>query len=77
LEPGLESLTMAGDLSLNISKLYVPCMPELVKMTRADSSLVKNLPYESDADMTDEEITEGLMEITALSLSDIDEPTYE
>jgi len=36
-------------------------------------------PYESDADKTDEEIVEGLMEITALSLSDTleDEPAYE
>jgi len=36
-------------------------------------------PYESDADKTDEEIVEGLMEITALSLTDAtaDEPVYE
>jgi hypothetical protein len=36
-------------------------------------------PYESDADKIDEEIVEGLMEITALSLSDTleDEPAYE
>lgn len=36
-------------------------------------------PYESDAEKTDEEIVEGLMEITALSLSDTldDEPAYE
>ncbi len=36
-------------------------------------------PYESDADKTDKEITEGLMEITALSLTDLldDEPSYE
>lgn len=36
-------------------------------------------PYESDTDKTGEEIVEGLMEITALSLSDTlkDEPTYE
>jgi hypothetical protein len=35
--------------------------------------------YESDADKTDEEIVEGLMEITALSLSHLlaDEPAYE
>ncbi len=53
-------------------------------MTQAESSstesnLVKTPPYDSDADMTDEEIIEGLMEITALSLSDVlaDEPTYE
>jgi hypothetical protein len=53
-------------------------MPELVEMNHVDP-LVKNIPYESDADMTDEEILEGLMEITALSLSDTleDEPTYE
>lgn len=37
------------------------------------------VPYESDADKADEEIVEGLMEITALSLTDAlaDEPTYE
>ena len=35
--------------------------------------------YESDADKTDEESVEGLMEITALSLTDslADEPDYE
>jgi hypothetical protein len=39
----------------------------------------KDLPYESDADKTDEEIVEGLMEITALSITDslADEPDYE
>jgi len=38
----------------------------------------QGIPYESDADKTDEEIVEGLMEITALSLTDslADEPTY-
>ena len=37
------------------------------------------LPYESDTDKTDEEIVEGLMEITALSLTDLqaDESAYE
>ncbi|MDD2835625.1 MAG: hypothetical protein PHY05_05690 [Methanothrix sp.] len=36
------------------------------------------IPYESDADKTDGEIVEGLMEITALSLIDLlaDEPAY-
>jgi hypothetical protein len=36
-------------------------------------------PYESDTDKTDEEIVEGLMEITALSLTEVmaDEPAYE
>lgn len=36
-------------------------------------------PYESDEKKTDEEIVEGLMEITALSLTDVleDEPVYE
>jgi hypothetical protein len=36
-------------------------------------------PCDSDADQTDDEIVEGLMEITALSLSDTldDEPAYE
>lgn len=39
----------------------------------------QSMPYESDADKTDEEIVTGLMEITALSLTDIldDEPAYE
>jgi hypothetical protein len=38
-----------------------------------------DLPYESDQDLTDEEIAAGLMEITALSLTDVleDEPSYE
>ena len=37
------------------------------------------IPYESDVEKTDEEIVEGLMEITALSLTDLlaDEPAYE
>ena len=36
-------------------------------------------PYDSDEDLTDEEIAAGLMEITALSLTDVleDEPAYE
>ena len=36
------------------------------------------ISYESDADKTDEEIVEGLMEITVLSLTDLlaDEPAY-
>ena len=36
-------------------------------------------PYESDVDKTDEGIVGGLMEMTALSLSDTleDEPAYE
>ena len=39
----------------------------------------QGIPYDSDADKTDEEIVVGLMEITALSLTDVleDEPTYE
>ena len=39
----------------------------------------QDLPYESDQDMTDEEIAAGLMEITALSLTDVleDEPSYK
>jgi hypothetical protein len=54
-------------------------MPESVIIPRADPNLVKKLPYESDTDKTDEEIVEGLMEITALSLTDLlaDEPAYE
>jgi len=40
---------------------------------------VQAVPYDSDADKTDEEIVDGLMEITALSLTDAmaDEPAYE
>ena len=36
----------------------------------------QDIPYESDSDKTDEEIVAGLMEITALSLTDslADEP---
>ena len=36
----------------------------------------QDIPYESDADKIDEEIVEGLMEITALSHTDLlaDEP---
>jgi hypothetical protein len=36
----------------------------------------QDLPYESDQDLTDEEIAMGLMEITALSFADVleDEP---
>ena len=47
-------------------------------MTQAKSDLSEDPPYESDADITDEEIIEGLMEITALSRSDIlkGEATY-
>lgn len=47
-------------------------MCELLKRKQA-------LPYESDSDKTDEEIVQGLMEITALSLADslVDEPAYE
>jgi len=39
----------------------------------------QDIPYESDADKTDEEIVEGLMGMTALSLTDLlaDEPAYE
>ena len=39
----------------------------------------QNLPYESDQDLTDEEIAAGLMEITTLSLTEVleDEPAYE
>lgn len=31
----------------------------------------QDIPYDSDADKTDEEIVVGLMEITALSLTDV------
>ena len=38
----------------------------------------QDLPYESDQYLTDEEIAADLMEITALSLTDVleDEPAY-
>jgi len=50
----------------------IKSMCELLERKRAIS-------YYSDADKTDEEIVEGLMEITALSLTDAlsDEPAYE
>ena len=39
----------------------------------------QDIPYESDADKTDEVIVKGLMEITALSLTDFlaDESAYK
>lgn len=66
-------------LGLYSRKSYILCMPKSITMTKAKSGLSKDHPYESDADMTDEEIIEGLMEITALSRSDIlkDERAYE
>jgi len=58
--------------SFNTMNGKIKHMCELLERKRA-------LPYESDADRTDEEILEGLMEITALSLTDAlaDEPAYE
>jgi hypothetical protein len=46
-----------------------------MKATRRE----QDLPYESDQDLTDEEIAMGLTEITALSLADVleDEPIFE
>lgn len=61
--------------ALNNKNLEVISMCEVLE--RKDRK--QNIPYESDADKTDEEIVEGLMEITALSLTDslADEPAYE
>ena len=49
----------------------------LVSLERKDRK--RPIPYESDVEKTDEEIVEGLMEIAALSLTDVleDEPAYE
>jgi hypothetical protein len=64
-----------GDQSLNSKSPEVISMCEVLE--RNDRR--QDPPYESDADKTDEEIAEGLMEITALSLTDLlsEEPDYE
>jgi hypothetical protein len=64
-----------GDQDLNSKNYQVISMCEVLE--RKDRK--QAIPYESDADKTDEEIVEGLMEITALSLTDVlaDEPAYE
>ena len=64
-----------GDQDLNSKNYLVISMCEVLE--RKDRK--QAIPYESDADKTDEEIVEGLMEITALSLTDVlaDEPAYE
>ena len=64
-----------GDQALNRKNPEVRSMLE--SLERKDQR--PDLPYESDADKTVEEIVEGLMVITALSLADSleDEPTYE
>jgi len=60
------------DQALNIKSQKVIPMCEILERKQAH-------PYESDADKTDEEIVEGLMEITVLSLTDVtaDEPACE
>lgn len=65
----------SGDQDLNSKNPQVISMCEVLE--RKDRR--QDIPYESDADKTDEEIVEGLMEITALSLTDLlaDEPAYE
>jgi len=65
----------SGDQPLNSKNPQVISMCEVLE--RKDQK--QCLPYESDADKTDNEIIEGLMEITALSLIDslADEPGYE
>ena len=62
----------SSDQSLNSKSFEIISMCEILERKQAH-------PYESDADKTDEEIVEGLMEITALSLTDVtaDEPAYE
>ena len=64
-----------GDQDLNRKSCLVIPMCEVLE--RKDRE--QGIPYESDADKTDEEIVVGLMEITALSLKDVldDEPSYE
>jgi hypothetical protein len=63
-----------GDQVLNIMSYEVT--PMCVVLERKDRQ--RSRPYEPDADKTYEEIVEGLMEITALSLTDLlaDEPAY-
>jgi hypothetical protein len=63
------------DQDLNSKNYQVISMYEVLE--RKDRR--QAIPYESDVDKTDEEIVEGLMEITALSLTDLlaDEPAYE
>ena len=63
------------DQDLNRKSCLVIPMCEVLE--RKDRE--QGLPYESDADKTDEEIVVGLMEITAISLTDVldDEPSYE
>lgn len=64
-----------GDQVLNsMSRDVITMLESLEHKGRKQS-----IPYESDAKKTDEEIVEGLMEITALSLTDVleDEPAYE
>ena len=77
-EPCNQKREMKGLLpprDLNIKNPQVISMCEVLE--RKDRK--QAIPYESDADKTDEEIVEGLMEITALSLTDslADEPAYE
>jgi len=50
-----------------------------MKATRRVQWGTHDLPYESDRDLTDEEIAGGLTEITVLWLADVleDEPAYE
>jgi hypothetical protein len=64
-----------GDQSLNSRNCQIKYVQEVLERKRRK----QDLPYESDQDLTDEEIAAGLMEITALSLTDVleDEPTYE
>ncbi len=64
-----------GDQDLNRKSCLVIPMYEVLE--RKDRE--QGIPYDSDADKTDEEIVVGLMEITALSLTDVldDEPSYE
>ena len=50
-----------------------------MKKSRREERRAQDTPYDSDKDLTVEEITRGLMEITALSLTDVlkDQPSYK
>ena len=64
-----------GDQFLSSMNCQVIYVQDVLERKRRN----QDLPYESDQDLTDEEIAAGLMEITALSLTDVleDEPAYE
>lgn len=68
----MKAIRTSGNLTLSSKRPHEMLTCEVLE--RRDRMIAN--PYESDADKTDEEIVVGLMEITALSLSDTleDEP---